>query len=246
MSPVFRPHRPAVRPVLFAFLCLVCSLATAFAARPPQAATTGSQWPSAAPGLRLPIAGSLWVLDHEDDRPVLVQLKYLPTIYNGHGASNFFKEQAAPLIYRPKSTVEIAGAAATIRLHDTRPVFFLRDTDITAVTANEAPAQSANTQGNLSLVEMKTKKGLRILSSISYAPWGGHAKRSADALTMDVKTLPGGEWVRWQPLQDLKPAEYGITTLPRGQGLFPDRIYDFAIDPAAPPNADAVKPSPAK
>jgi hypothetical protein len=173
---------------------------------------------------------------------VLVQLKFLPTIYNGHGASNFFKEQAAPFIYRPKGTVEIAGPAASVRLHDLRPVFFLRDTDITAVNENQAPSQSTNTQGSLSLVYMKTKKDMRILSSISYAPWGGHAKRSADSVTMDVKTLPGNEWVRWQPLQDLKPGEYGITTLPQGQGLFPDRIYDFAIDPSAPPNADAVKP----
>ena len=231
---------------LLSFFCLSLIATTAVARRAPQTDSIAPLWPSAAPGLRLPVAGSVWVLDHENGQPVLVHLGFLPTSYNGHGASNFFKEQAAPFIYRPKGTVEIAGAAATVRLHDLRPVFFLRDTDVTAVSENEAPNQPTNTQASLSLVDMKTRKDMRILSSISYAPWGGHAKRSDDAVAMDVKTLPGGEWVRWQPLQDLKPGQYGITRLPQGQGLFPDRIYDFAIDPSAPPNADAVKPSPDK
>jgi hypothetical protein len=192
------------------------------------------------------LLGSVWVLDHEDGGPVLVRLKFLPTSYNGHGASNFFKEQAAPFIYRPKGTVEIAGAAASVRLHDLRPVFFIRSLDTSAVSDSESPSQTTNAQTDLSLVDMKTKKDMRILAGISYAPWGGHAKREADAVTMDVKTLPGNEWVRWQPLQDLQPGQYGITALPRGQGLFPDSIYDFAIDPSAAPNADAVKPSQSK
>jgi hypothetical protein len=236
--------RTAFRLGLLSFFCFVLCAATVLARRTPQTDSTAPLWPSAAPGLRLPVLGSVWVLDHEDGQPVLVQLRFLSTSYNGHGASNFLKEQAAPLIYRPKGTVEITGAAATVRLHDVRPVFFIRGLDVNSVSDSEAPHQTTNGQTDLSLVTMKAKKGMRILSSISYAPWGGHAKRSDDAVAMDVKTLPGGEWVRWQPLQDLTPGQYGITALPKGQGLFPDRIYDFAIDPLAPPNAAVVRPTP--
>ena len=244
MSSVIRAARSAFRSWLFPLAALLLCTPTVFGRSSPQALKTATPWPDAAPGLPLPVAGSVWVLDHEAGQTVLVHLGYMPTRYNGHGASNFFREQAEPFIYRPKGTVEISGATAKVRLHDLRPVFFMRDTNVDAVSENEAPNQPTNTQPSLSLVTMKTKKDMRILSSISYAPWGGHAKRAADAVAMDVKTLPENEWVRWQPLQDLKPGEYGITTLPHGQGLFPDRIYDFAIDPSAPPNPDTVKPRP--
>ena len=196
-----------------------------------------------APGLRLPLQGDVWALDHQDGQPVLVRLRYLPTIYNQHTASNFFKEQAAPFLYRPKGTVEIAGATARVCLHDLRPVIFLRRASVDTADESEDATQSTNAQTELSLIQLMTKKNFRIVSDISYAPWGGGARRSADAAGMDFKILPGNEWIRWQPKQDLLVGEYGIAALPRGQNLFPDHIYDFAINPAAPPNPDAIKPT---
>jgi hypothetical protein len=82
MRPLNRSVRPAVWVALLYLFCFSLVAATALARRAPQSDSAAPLWPSAAPGLRLPVAGSVWVLDHENGEPVLVHLGYLPTSFN--------------------------------------------------------------------------------------------------------------------------------------------------------------------
>ncbi len=49
------------------------------------------------------------------------------------------------------------------------------------------------------------------------------------------------DWYRLSPKQALAAGEYALIPLPSSPGFADGEIFDFAIDPAAPENADPLR-----
>jgi hypothetical protein len=193
-------------------------------------------------GLALPSFGHVWVRDDFEGRPQLVQLKYVPTDVNRHACSNFVKAELAPFVYRPKVSIEIADAAANVRLHDPNVSIYVRG--FGGGNEDAAPTRETSTQTELALVRAKSKKDRRIISTIAFTQLTGKAARSNDLVVFNIEKVGSSGWQKITTKGPLPPGEYALVCMPRGQNLLPTRVFDFAIDPKAPANANAVMPAP--
>lgn len=189
-------------------------------------------------GLTLPSKGHVWAVDTFQGKAQLVQMKYLPTNLDNHAGSNVLKTNLAPFMYKPKATVEISGAAAGVRLHETSPAIYIRGYGSLNVDSDDAadPAASSNTQTQLIVVRLETKKDKRIISTIAFTQITGHAARNNQSVQVNIKRVGKTDWQKITPVQPLEPGEYALVPMPRGQNLFPSSVFDFAIDPKAPAN----------
>ena len=193
-------------------------------------------------GLELPSHGHVWAREDFEGRAQLVQLKFVTTEVNSHTASNFLKTQAAPFVYKPKRSIEIAGARANVRLHDPSASIYIRGYAISA-SDDAADAPETSTHMDLTLVKIESKKDRRIVSTIAFTQITGKAARSNQIIAATIEQLGNSEWQKVTPNEPLPPGEYALMCLPRGQNLFSGRVFDFAIDPKAPANAKAITPS---
>jgi hypothetical protein len=193
-------------------------------------------------GLELPSHGSVWARESFEGRPQLVQLKFVPTDVNTHAASNFLKSQMAPFIYKLKESIEIAGASANVRLHDPSASIYIRGYAI-AVSDDAADAPETSTHMNLTLVKVEPKKDRRIVSTIAFTQITLKAARSNQIVAATIQQLGNTDWQKVTPNEPLPPGEYALVCMPVGQNLFSGRVFDFAIDPKAPANANVITPT---
>lgn len=189
----------------------------------------------AAPGLVLPSAGHIWALDRFAGQPQLVQLKYTLVKANNHAASNTVKASLAPFVYKPKATWELPGAAALVRLHDATPAIFF----VSAYSSDDA-ADPAATLGGLALVRLHVHDGNRVVSTTAFTQFTSKAKRSEDQVETVIEKVRDSVWCKISPKEPLPPGEYALVRLPKQATLLGASIFDFAIDPAAPQNANAL------
>ena len=192
-------------------------------------------------GLILPAVGHVWARDKFDGQPQLIQLKYVPTELDRHTASNILKTEMAPFVYKPKHSVEIAGAAAGVRLHDPHVCIYIRG--YATVSEDAAVAHATSTQTELTLVKAESKKDRRIISTIAFTQFTESAARRDLAIVVNVEKLANTDWKKITSNEPLPPGEYALTLMPRGQNLLPTIVFDFAIDPQAPANPNAVMPT---
>lgn len=192
-------------------------------------------------GLILPSNGHFWATDNFGGVPQLVQLKYVSTDLDRHAGSNVLKSNLAPFMYKPKQMVEIQGAAATVRIHDPQTVIYMRvegdrNEDEADVSANNSM------QTRWALLKLEPKKDRRIVSTIAFTQVTGNARRSSGVIETSIERISDSGWLKLTPKEPLQPGEYGILSMPRGQNLFSTTVFDFAIDPAAPENPNAIAP----
>ncbi len=193
-------------------------------------------------GLVLPATGHVWATDVFDGTRQLVQMKFLPTNLDRHVGSNALKTNLAPFIYKPKQTIEIQGAAASVRLHDPNVVIYIRGYGSFNEDASDAadPTATSSTQTELLIVKVKPAKDKRVISTIAFTQVTGNAARASQAIEVHAEALGNTDWQKITPKEPLAPGEYALVPMPRGQNLFPSAVFDFSIDPKAPANANAI------
>ncbi len=188
-----------------------------------------------APGLTLPDAGHVWALDKFAGQPQLVQLKYTTVEVNNHAASNVVKSNLAPFVYKPKMTWELRGPSAVVRLHDATPaIFFL------SVYDSRDAADPAATWGNLAVVRLQVRDGKRVVGTTAFTQLTAKAKRTEEQIEAVTEKVGNSGWYKIFPKQPLSPGEYAFVRLPKQANLLGVSIFDFAIDPGAPQNSNAV------
>jgi len=192
-------------------------------------------------GLVLQSFGHVWARDTFDGLPELVQLRYLPTRIDQHAGSNFLKTNLAPLVYKPKMSLEIDGAAANVRLHDPHVSIYIRGID--NYSQDAAPSSETSKQADLMLVRAESKKDRRIISTVAFTQITAHAARNEETVAFSIEKVGNTDWRRITPNEPLPPGEYALMCMPRGQNLIPTRVFDFAVDPKAPANSDIVTPT---
>lgn len=191
------------------------------------------------PGLPLPSKGRIWALDRFEGKWQLVHLKYVSTDVNNHTGSNLLKGTAMPFVFKQKKTVEIHGAAASVRLHDTQPSIYFRGLNAGDEDAS-SDAADAMTRSVYTLIKLRSQSDKRLLSTIEFAQVTGKAARSEGRIETMIERIQGTQWYKITPSKALEPGEYGLLPLPKGQNMFSAIVFDFAIDPSAPANKDVV------
>ncbi len=195
--------------------------------------------PLAAPGLSIPSGSLPYALDHFEGKPELVPVHHSSVTVNNHKGANVAGSLAGSVFYKPKMTVEVAGAHARTILHDGAPSFYIH--------VGEDPdggGDSASSESPVFAIVLATPdKDRRIFAQVRFTQLTGNAKRNDGIVDSTTERLPGG-WLKITPKAPLPSGEYALNPIPKSQNAFSTVVFDFSIDPSAPNAADAVKPTP--
>ncbi len=207
--------------------------------------------PEVLPGLRLPDQDGVWALDYFHDTPELVTLTQNSGDVNQQTGHNVLRSALGPL-GGSKKQVTLDGPRAKVRLHSAQPVLYISLTkeadepgpdavtvDTHGVSATQPKAVSSP-KSQYVVVRVQEHKGYRAVSSIQISALG-RMSQSQDAIATTASILPGGHWMKVVPKDSLLIGEYALMEV-----LSPQEInlsaWDFAIDPQAPENANAILP----
>jgi hypothetical protein len=178
---------------------------------------------SVADGLQLPTYGHVWALDTWKGMRELVRLR--PPDASAD-------EPAFSL--KLKHTIEFKGEAALVRVHDAAPQFFLR-----GVSGKD------DGRSDLVVVRVSIEAEHREVTKDAMAQLKQQAKQRdghyPDIIGLKQQRVGTTDWYRLAPQQVLTPGEYALVPLPSSQGFAEGEIFDFAIDPQAPENADPLR-----
>jgi hypothetical protein len=178
---------------------------------------------SVAEGLQLPTYGHVWALDTWKGVRELVRLKPPDTTADEPGFS-----------LKMRHTIEFKGEAATVRVHDPAPLFFLR-----GVSGND------DGRSDLVVVRLSIDGPRREVTKDGMAQLKQRAKHEdtqyPDVIGIKQQRVGTTDWYRLSLLQVLSPGEYALVPLPSSPGFAEGEIFDFAIDPKAPENSDPLR-----
>jgi hypothetical protein len=187
--------------------------------------------PEVAAGLRLPANGGVVLLDKFENQPQLVALE----------------QKIVRLNSGKNDHVDIAGPHADVQAHATVPVLYVK---IESAPAEGADADSLDAPSErFQLVRTQARKDRRVVQGVSSSP----NDKLKEMVPASVEPIAEG-WLKIVPFGPLAAGEYGLVELKSGKGEvntqgqnLPDNIWDFGVNPSAPPNPLAVKPEvPAK
>lgn len=210
--------------------------------------------PTVAPGLRLPEAGGIFLMDRFESRPQLVELVQSGTDINKQMGRNILRAVINPLPTGPRQTVELKGNHARVQSHTVSPDIYVNinfdsDTDSPATSADSSSAASAQGKNAVAanerfkIVRLQTKNDVRIVSNLKIA-LTGKMKEQQDVVS--TNSIPvSKDWLKLTPTQVLEPGEYALIEMlgPKQMNLY---VWDFGVDPGAPANPSAWKPAPVK
>lgn len=188
--------------------------------------------PEVAPGLRLSGGNVPLALDKFQGKPELVPVHHSTVEMNNHKGANLAGSLAGSVFYKPKITVEVAGAHARTTLHDARPAFYVRVMQDPG-GPDDGPA--------FAILHAIPDKDRRVFAQIKFTQLTGNAKRNDGLVDTTTEKLPDG-WVKVTPNEPLTPGEYALAPVLKQQNAFSTVVYDFALNPAAPNAPDAVLP----
>jgi hypothetical protein len=173
-----------------------------------------------ADGLQLPDYGVMWALDKWKGADELVQLN--PAVLINHSLS-----------IRSSHSLQIAGEAATVRIHREDLQIFVHGVS----------GDGASSRAGFILVRLMSE-GARRHSNISVSNGSASHLRNnysaGDVVELTRQQVGTTDWYRLIPKQRLLPDEYAILPLPGDAGALAGGIRDFAIDPTAPENSKAI------
>jgi hypothetical protein len=133
-----------------------------------------------------------------------------------------------------RRTIEFKGEAAAVRVHDAAPQFFLRGV-----------SGSDNGRSDLVVIHLNVEGERREVTKDAMAQLkqqGKHADgQFPDIISIQQQRVGTTDWYRLSPKQALAAGEYALVPLPSSPGFADGEVFDFAIDPTAPENADPLR-----
>jgi hypothetical protein len=178
---------------------------------------------SVAEGLQLPTYGHIWALDTWKGIRELVRLRPPDTTADDGGFS-----------LKLRHTIEFKGEAAQVRVHDAAPQFFLRGV-----------SGSDNGRSDLVVVRLSIEGQRRTVAKDAMTQLKQQEKHGdsqyPDVIGIKQQRVGTTDWYRISLRQVLTPGEYALIPLPSSPGFAEGEIFDFAIDPEAPENADPLR-----
>jgi hypothetical protein len=181
---------------------------------------------SVAEGLQLPTYGHVWALDTWKGVRELVRLRPPDPTTSDEPVFSL----------KLRRTIEFKGEAASVRMHDTAPLFFLRGV---------SGSDSGGARSDLAIVRLTVTGQRRSATKDVMAHLKLQGKQqdseSPDVIGLKQQRIGTTDWYRLSPEQVLTPGEYAIVPLPSSPGFATGEIFDFAVDPQAPENADPLR-----
>ncbi len=194
--------------------------------------------PLVAPGVRLPSPDGVFLLDVYQNKPELNSLFQNGADYKKNTGGNILRGVINP-IASSKQTVELNGLHARIQSHTSEPAVYF------AIDASDPLRgySSATAKDHLRIVRCEAKKGNRIVVTYNIAVYG---KVKQQARYVEAKVEPVSDyWVKVTPATPLQPGEYALVELD-DKGSMNQFVWDFGVNPAAPPNPAIVLENPEK
>jgi hypothetical protein len=133
-----------------------------------------------------------------------------------------------------RRSIEFKGEAAAVRVHDAAPQFFLRGV-----------SGSDNGRSDLVVVRLNVDGERREVTKDAMSQLKQQAKHAdgqfPDIISIQQQRVGTTDWYRLSPKQALAAGEYALVPLPASPGFADGEIFDFAMDPTAPENADPLR-----
>ena len=216
--------------------------------------------PEVAPGLRLPEDSGVFLLDNFKGEPQLIEIQQTAGDLNRNTKGNIFRATINPAA-SSKATIELEGEHATIQSHSNVPALYIKPEDdpefsdrsaqpkdSTGKTREATPQSPQQPQqpeqpivpfDRFRIVRAQTKNGKRILGDIKRAVTGKTSQQQQFVKTT-IDRIAGG-WFKVTPTESLAPGEYALVEMmgKEGMNLY---VWDFGVNPTAPPNANPWKP----
>ena len=149
--------------------------------------------------------GAYWIHDDKFEPMKMADSK----VVNNKGRNILKVLSPIPLV-PGKSTVELDGAASTMRISDARPEFYFRLSDIQA----------------LAIIKLTPKKGIRLVENVSIMPVTDEMMEDRQIIPTFKKSTGELLFKIW-PEKDLEPGEYALIQYEEGKVNL--QVWDFAI-----------------
>jgi hypothetical protein len=198
--------------------------------------------PMAAPGIRLPDGGGVFLLDTFQNKQGLAELVQSGGELNKQMGKNILRAALNPLALSSKQSIELQGEHARVQSHVTQPDIFVNvspsdDSDSNPSKNGQAKAADQSTD-RYRIVRLTEKKGLRVVGNLKIAVYG---KVSQQENWIHTISTPVGEWIKVAPAEPLPRGEYALVEMldKKQINLY---VWDFGVDATAPANPGSWTP----
>ena len=215
-----------------------------------------AQLPQVAPGLRLPQASGVFLLDSFQGEPQLNEIQQTAGDVNRNTKGNIFRGAVNP-IASAKQTIELEGAHATIQSHVGVPSLYINVEESPGQSDPSPRKDSGQTQASpqpqqpqqpeqpivpfdrFRIVRTEVKSGKRIVGDVKRQVTG-KVSQEQHVIKTTITHVSGG-WLKLTPTEPLPPGEYAVVEMmgKEGMNLY---VWDFGMNPKAPANANPWKP----
>ncbi|HUQ50182.1 MAG TPA: hypothetical protein VM056_05655 [Terriglobales bacterium] len=190
--------------------------------------------PTVAPGLQLPDAGGIFLLDKYKNQPRLVEIVQNGSEINQQRAKNILRAVINPIPSGPTQSVELKGTKAAVQSHTFKPELFINvnfDPDDSADQAKESPLPAG--LNRFQILKVTKKKDVRVLGSLRISLLG-KVKERRSLVPTKSEQLTGG-WIKVTSLEPLPAGEYAVVEMlnEKQMNMY---VWDFGVDPNAPVN----------
>jgi len=199
-------------------------------------AAADAQTPSVAPGIRLPAAGGVFLLDRFQGRAVLTPLSQNGADINKNTGGNILRGIINP-VAGSQQMIELKGLHAAIQSHVSVPLIFV-SIDSDDPTTDYTPETAHN---HFRIVRCEEKNSNRVVGVVDIAVYG-RVKQEAKYLEAKVEPV-SGPWVKVSPVSPLPAGEYALVEVLGKQGINL-LVWDFGVNAAAPGNTGALRAEP--
>ena len=196
--------------------------------------------PLVAPGLRLSEYSSVALLDTYQGQPQLVEIEQNGGEINSNRKSNILRAAINPLA-SAKQTIELPGPHAKVQAHATLPAIYINVQPPDQGAATNQPQEAEQPWDRFKIVgaQVQSKEKKRVIGAIKIAVYG-KVTQQQNLIPTTAEKLTGG-WIKVTPKEPLQPGEYAVAEMlgKEGMNLY---VWDFGVNPAAPPNMQVTKP----
>jgi len=202
--------------------------------------------PTVSPGLRLPDAGGVFLLDSFQGKPELVELSQNGGEINQQRGKNVLRAALNPFA-GSKHSIELKGVRSQVQVHASQPVIYLNvepaEADSGSASGAEATVHVAPALASrYRIARLSRKKDSRVIGNLKVAFTGKLSQQQE--LVPSTAELLSGPWVKLTPLAPLPPGEYAVVEM-LGEKEMNLYVWDFGVDPAAPESTAVWRDAPA-
>jgi hypothetical protein len=190
--------------------------------------------PTVAPGLKLPAAGGVFMLDEFSDRPSLNELTQNESEMNNDVGKHVWR-----LSVDRKATIrqhfKLTGTSARVHAHIPVPAIFVK-------IAADPDAKIAADE-RFRIVQLEPDNDSRVLARAEVSVLGKQ-NQTEKFVSAHIENFREG-WLKVVPDEALTPGEYALVEM-LNQKEFNSYVWDFGIDPSAPANPHSIEAPPAE